>query len=289
MESLIKSKIEYVEALKNKIVSEIADNYVNSIQTAQRSTLSNKAQDDVYTVIQELGYQSSNANFEKLGRQLRIKKSRMAKVEMLQKLLEEYSMEQEVYEKECLKQKINELSLNNTLNPNFMVNSSGQYYRIYDNCLIEEPNVIIVKEDGSYVVRIKMNNSYDYLLTTYNTEDRPVAMKIINKEEKTYKTEVYVAKKLNLKKEYVKQHKLHGYSGNASGFVATIKNIVSKPLPSGCYLHDSYNFYKWNCKNEQFEIQLRQGTQPGSPMLSDYDIRETEVVRTDYDGVGMYI
>ena len=284
-----KTKIDYVNELTEKIVSFIADGYVDNNKTRPHS-LGDNGNDDVYTTIQNLGYkQNGGVSFNKLNRQLKRVNGRLAKAELLERMIEEYTYEQQIYEQECLKRKISELNLSHTANSNFLINNEGKYYRVYNNCLIEEPQVSNVNEDGTYVVKSPIGNNNDILVTTYNLENKPVTMKILNKEERVYNTELFVAKKLNLKKEYVKKYKLHGYSGNSFGISARIRNLVTKPAPSGCYLHDSYNFYKWSYKNKQFEIVSRQGTQIGSPMLADYDIKIDSVVRTDYDGVGMFL
>ena len=284
-----RTKNDYVNELTGKIVSSITEGYVDNNKIRPYSLGSN-GQDDMYTTIQNLGYkQNGGVNFNKLNRQLKRVNGKSAKAELLERLIEEYTYEQQIYEQEYLKQKISELNLSHTPNPNFLTNNEGKFYRVYNSCLVEEPQVTNVNDDGTYVVKSSIGNNDDILVTTYSAEDKPVTMKIMNKEERVYGTEIFVAKKLKLKKEYVKKYKLHGYSGNSSGISARIRNLVTKPAPSGCYLHDSYNFYKWSFKNKQFEIVSRQGSQVGSPMLADYDIKIDSVVRTDYDGVGMFI
>ena len=289
MEKTINRKIDNAHALNEKIVSSIADEYVSNIHSRYR-TVSSTGTDDVYSSVQNLGYKlNSERTFTELNHRLKRKSRQSAKAELLQKLLDEYSLEQQVYEQEYLRKQIEEYRLAPTPNKNFMVNPEGKYFRINDGCFIEESGVIKVNDDASYIVQAQLSRGTDIIVTTYNNEDRPVAIKIVNQKMRAYETEIYVAKKLNMKKEYVNKYKLHGYSGNASGFWAMIKNLLTKPIPSGCYLHENFNFYKWSLKNSQFEIQLRQGVQVGSPMLADYDINESSVIRTDYDGVGIYL
>ena len=289
MEKSINNKADYASALNEKILSSIVDSYVDNLQNKSRAELGN-SKDDVYSSVKNLGYKSDDAStFSTLNLRLKGKSLKTKKAELLQKLLDEYSLEQQIYEKEYIKQQIVDYQLSPTSNSDFMVNNEGKYYKLIDGCFVLQENVLQVNEDGSYIVQTPMKSSNDIIVTTYNKAVKPIAIKIVNKNQRPYQTEVYVAKKLNLKKEYVNKYKLHGYSGNASGFIATIRNLLTKPIPSGCYLHESYNFYKWSLKNLQFEIQLRQGIQPGSPMLSDYDIKEDKVIRTDYDGVGIYI
>ena len=288
MEKSINTKIDSADALQNKIVSSIVDDYVDNLQTRYRA-VAGESTDDVYSSVKDLGYKINDGkSFNELNHRLKRKTSKMAKARMLERMLEEYSLEQELYEKEYLKQQIEDYKLSRTANPNLMVNPEGKYFRVLD-VITEEEGIKEVCADGSYIVHTQLQRTSDILVTTYNKDDKAIAIKLMKPNSDCYKTESYVARKLNLKREYVNQYKLHGYSGNASGMIATLKNMITQPLPSGCYLYENYSFYKWSIKNSQFELQLRQGTQQGSPMLADYDIKEDRVVRTDYDGAGMFI
>ena len=92
-----------------------------------------------------------------------------------------------------------------------------------------------------------------------------------------------------MKEEYVNKYKLRGYSGNSFGIFEIVGNMISKPVPTGCYFSKNFKFYKWNKIDCQFELQNRDGQNVGSPLLADYDINENIVVRTDYDGVGVIL
>ena len=159
-----RTKIEYVNELTGKIVSSISNEYVDNIKTRPHS-LGYNGQDDMYTTIQNLGYkQNGGVSFSRLNRQLKKGNGRLAKAELLEKLIEEYTYEQQIYEQECLKQKIEALNLSHTANQNFMVNNEGKYYRIYNNCLVEEPKVSHVNEDGTYVVKSSIGHNDDILV-----------------------------------------------------------------------------------------------------------------------------
>jgi hypothetical protein len=110
---------------------------------------------------------------------------------------------------------------------------------------------------------------------------------LIDNNNIAYKSKEFVAKKLSFKKEFVKKFKLHGYNGNGSGFFAEIGNMFIAPSPSGCFIDKNYNIFKWDSFNNAFTKVIRTGTQPGAPMVSDYEFKGDTVVRTDYDGYGL--
>ena len=271
--------------IKESVINDIADR----MQFRSRK-MANGISDDLYLSLQDLGYNVSNSqSMKSWNRELNKRSTKSMQEKIFQNMLKDYVVQHQMIVREQIKNQIRELNLSPTPNSNYMINKDGQYFRFCQDEFISAPQVITINSDGTYIAKKILKESKDCLIITYDMDDRPIRIKIVNGDNKVYKVEAYVAKKLKLKKEYVKPYKLHGYSGNSSGYVAALKNWISKPKPSGWYLHDSYNFFKWNFKDYQFESKIRQGRSPGAPMMSDYDIREDIVVRTDYDGAGILL
>lgn len=280
---------EQPKTLGANIIDSIKNDVIDNIHTRCRNVSSELA-DDLYSSAEDLGYKLNNVNgLRTWSRQLKNRSRKVIAAEMLQSIIDEYTEKQELLINDYINKQINELKLLPTANENIKQTIDGKFYKLNEIKYEEDDSVMNVNEDGSYDVKSSFSFGADLLITTYNTEDKPVSMKVVNKDLETYKVEKYVAKRLQLKKEVVKQFKLHGYSGNSSGITATIANMITKPIPSGCYFHKNYNFYKWNMVKGQFDIQLRQGYQLGSPLMSDYDIKDEVVIRTDYDGKGICI
>ncbi len=285
----LNNKLNIVNAINSNIVKSITDTYIDNVNA--RTAKVSCSTSDIYTETKNLGYSfGSREGIEAWSKNLkrRVKPS-VTTTEILQQIVDEINLQQEKELKNNIKEEIKSLNLSTTANPAFMVNDAGVYYRFDDNRFVPEPSLIDVDENGNYTVKTSMNTGDDKLYATYDINHKPVTFKVINSDNKPYSSARYVAKKLNMKQEFVKQYKLHGYSGNASGLTATIKNLLTDPKPSGYYFDQSYSFFKWNASDEQFEVHTRIGNMPGSPMLSDYEFKEDSVVRTDYDGAGIYL
>lgn len=277
-------------SLNNDIVKGIANDFLAKVHN-RAEIISNDADNNIYSSVKDLGYRTdSSNNIRSLNNTLNKKNINSYLVaDVLQKIVDEYSAKQEESLKEHIYEQINSMNLIPTKNHMFMRSEDNKYYILKDLQYVEEPSVLDVDEYGNYTIKSELKNCTDYLVSTYNIENKPISFKILNSKSETYKSERYVAKKLNMKKEFVNKYKLHGYSGNSKGFFATIANFVSSPVPSGCYFDKSYTFFKWNIKSGQFDINVREGLQCGSPLLADYEIKDDMVVRTDYDGVGILI
>ena len=206
---------------------------------------------------------------------------------LIQDLANEASLKQEELIQGYKQKQILNLQLTQTANPKFLLSKNGKYYSLKEYDYIEEPSITNVDEAGNYVKETNIKGSRDILVITYDIANKPVAIKVVNAEHLVYKSERYVAQKLNMRKEFVHPYKLHGYSGNSTGIIAKIKNMLSKSVPTGCYLSNGYNFYRWSIKNSQFELNVRDGRKIGSPLMADYEINDNIVVRTDYDGAGI--
>ena len=231
-------------------------------------------------VTSTIGQRELNKNFKKVNLSSEVNN-------LLQNVAEEVTLKQEALINKYKQQQVRSLRLVQTANPNFMRAANGMYYRLNEYEYVEEASVLSVDEAGNYVIESKLNRANDILITTYDMTNKPVAFKIADSSKVIYKSERNVARKLNMKKEYVYPNKLHGYSGNSSGLAAIIKNMLSAPIPSGCYFYRNYTFFKWNAEKCQFEINVREGKSLGSPLMSDYEIEEDMVLRTDYDGAGV--
>lgn len=274
--------------IENNIVSSLIDSVVNDLQKIDRYVV-NQKNDDIYSTMQSMGYDVARAKEIRAWNKNYRKKAIATKalINVLQKMINEYTEEQKSTIQNYIEQKIKEMGLIQTANPEFLVSKDGKYYSIDQEKFKERNEILNVDSEGHYTVQEKLGINGDRLVTTYNMEGRPIILKILNKANEVYPGELDVVKKLNLKREYVNRYKLHGYSGNSSGFCAAICNKILAPMPTGYYFDQSYNFFKWNKVRKQFEVQLRQGAQPGAPMLADYDFKANKVVRTDYDGAGL--
>ena len=281
----------------NSIDSKIRDNVSQSIMAdiadnnRSRDLKLSVSQSDIYSATQNLGYQfTSRENIEAWGKKLQKRvKPTIETTEILRQIVDEINAEQEKLYKQNLKQQMKALDLSQTQNPTFFIDKNNNYYRYDNQRFVLEPSVVNIDRDGNYTVKTFVEkNSKDYLLATYDINHNPISFKITDCNNMAYTSLKYVAKKLDMKPEVVKPHKLHGYSGNCSGVTAVIKNFIDKPIPSGCYFDKSYNFFTWNKLNGSFDIQKRNGKIPGAPLISDYEFKEDIVIRTDYDGSGLY-
>lgn len=208
---------------------------------------------------------------------------------LIKGIVDEVSAKQEALINKYRQNQITNLKLVPTANPMFMKSADGAYYRLNQYEYVKETSVISVDEAGHYEQIKAIENSKSNLILTYDSDNKVIALRVVNSLNEVCKSEKLAAKKLNMKRELVYPNKLHGYSGNSSGIIAKIKNLLSAPIPSGCYFDKSYSFFKWNAKNSQFELNVREGKQLGSPMMSDYEIKTDVVLRTDYDGAGMVL
>lgn len=217
-------------------------------------------------------------------------KRKLSTITILENIIKELANQEEMSKIDSLNDVINQLGLTKTANSNYMVNANGNYFRIMNYEITPVDNVIDIDKDGNYTIVEKLKNSNDMTITKYDINNKVLSIKITNSQGNVYMSEKLAAKKLNLKREYVNKYKIHGFCGHFSSFSeirATIGNFISAPSPSGCYADSKYCFFKWNSQNAQFEINFRQGSQVGSPLIADYQIVENRIIRTDYDGAGM--
>ena len=181
------------------------------------------------------------------------------------------------------------LGLKPTGNARFWIDDEGYYYQLENNIYEKVPEIIDVIDDGSYILKtpIKYKSSY-FQVTYYNKKDVPIDIRVVDINNKTVKSLHLVAKLLGLRKEYVKKFKYSGYNGHSFDVCARLFNLFVKPLESGCYMDEKYNFYTWDALSFCLRIDIRKDLKPGSAMLSQYEfIDEKTVVRTDYNGKGL--
>ena len=274
--------------MQNGIIQSITSDFVSNIHS--RSVLvSTDNTGDIYTETKNLGYSiGTRENIEAWSKKLnkRIKPSKTT-TDILQQIVNEINAQEEEELKKNIKNQIANLNLKPTAHPAFMIDCNGKYYRFEENRYVLEQSVLYVDNEGNYTVQTSLDNVTDRLITTYSKEHKPILFKVVNSNNEVCTSVRYVAKKLKMKQELVKRYKLHGYCGNSKSVSAVIRNIFSDPRPTGYYFDKSYNFYKWNTTNCQFEIHERKGKTPGSPMIADYEFKDDVVVRTDYDGAGI--
>ena len=217
-------------------------------------------------------------------------KRKLSTITILENIIKELANQEEVSKINSLNDVINQLGLTKTANSNYMVNANGNYFRIMNYEITPVDNVIDIDKDGNYTIVEKLKNSNDMTITKYDINNKVLSIKITNSQGNVYMSEKLAAKKLNLKKEYVNKYKIHGFCGSSCSFselTAAIGNFISASSPSGCYADSGYRFFKWNSQDAQFEINSRQGSQIGAPLIADYKIIEDRIIRTDYDGAGM--
>lgn len=280
---------EITNKLDEKVVATVVESVIENIHHRERVVVNNH-DGDIFTEVKNLGYNVERSSQIRAWNKNYKKKATASKalINVLQKMVTDYAEQQEVLVQEYIEFRIKELQLTQTANPDFYMTESGTYFMLKDDDFIERQDIINVDTDGFYTVSENFKNTTDKRITTYNKEGRPVVLKVVSDKNEPY-TKEQVIQKLGLKEEFVNRYKLHGYSGKSSGITAIIGNMLFAPLPTGYYFDKSYNFYKWSMARRQFEIQIRQGYQPGAPMISDYDFQANKVIRTDYDGAGYKI
>ena len=195
----------------------------------------------------------------------------------------------EAWHLSLLERQKDELGLKLTSNERFLIDDEGVYYQLENQIYEKVPEVIVVNNDGSYVLKTPIRNKSAYFqITNYNIKDVPTSLSVVDIHDKPIKSLGLIVKLLSLRKEYVKKFKCSGTSGNSCDLIANFLNFFVKPLESGCYMDEKYNFYTWDGLSHCLKIDLRAGLKPGSALLSQYEfIDEKTVVRTDFDGKGL--
>ena len=199
--------------------------YVNNLQD---KIINEAAQDNICSYMQELNYSTNNIeNIKCLSNGYQIK-CKMNRQEILEQLINEISIKQEMMVQEHLDNQVNQLQLTKTNHPNYMISNSGQYYHLVNSKYEPDDSIIDIDDNGNYTVKTVIADFSGFILTTYDIDNDIVKIKVLNNNGEAYRVEKFVAKKLNMKQEYVNKYKLRGYSGNSSGILGVIGNIISK-------------------------------------------------------------
>ena len=266
--------------IRRSVSTDVVNTIVNDLQRKMKTDLSNY-NDDIYSEMQSLGYVSKA--------EVQNKSATGILNTILNKAIDDYQETIERTVKNALQLQIKQLNLSQTHNPKIMVDVKNQYYRIVDGKYVLSPEIINVNNEGSYCVRVDVKNSQNAIIKWCDLSDKTICIKLINRKTSVvYKNVDYISKVLNFKKELVRKYKLHGYSGNSAGFLAKIGNLVTKPVEIGTYADSKYNFYKWNPRSAQFERVVRKNKSANFALLYDYEIKDDVIIRTDYDGSGLW-
>ena len=265
----------------NNISSKFIENIISELHNDTVKINNFDKSGDIYAELNNMGY-----NLNKRYIPNNTYNTSFALKAILKEIINDYNKKQEIYINNYINEQIETLKLTSTSNPDIMINSKNEYYCLDKNYkFVLAKNIINVFEDGTYDKKEYIFGPHnDYIIAKYNKENKQINIKLVNKRNIPYNNQKYVANKLKFKQELVNKFKLRGYSGCKNNFILSLINKFFKPLPSGYYIDEKLCIYKWNTRNSEFKIEYRNGLMPGAPEISDYDIRDKCVIRTDYDG-----
>lgn len=277
----------FKQDLNYTITSQIVNDIVDEVQ---KSCSFNKPLDDsnLYDFLQQLE-SFSNINNQATNRHfLKNDGYSIALKIFLQKFIADNQKNIENLQVQILQKQKEDLGLKTTGNQNYMVDSEGYYYKLDNYIYKRVPELINVMNNGCYTLKEPVKNKNAYLLTTYNIDNSPIVLRLVDSSNRPITALKTLVDLLGLKKEYVKRFKRQGFSGKSFDLCANMFNSIVKPVETGCYMDKKYNFYIWDAFNYCFKIDNRNGFKPGSAILSEYEFKDAKsVLRTDYDGAGL--
>ena len=285
-------KNNFKENLNRKIINDVRQDTILGLQQQLRKEAKFDV-GDIYDAFKTL---------EQTKGQLRPKPTRQAQITpdsidyglalniFLQKFLLENQKEVENIRTYNIETQRNELGIQETKNPKFFIDINNYYYSFDYDKFIREEHIINVALDGCYTTKESIYGTNYYAIKVFTIEDSIKNIKVVNEHNRQITDFKEVVKVLKLKKEIVKKVKRIGYCGNSFDTCADLLNLFYKPIETGYYSDNKYNFYYWDPRNSQFVQQVRKGLTPGAPNISDYELFDSKtIIRTDYNGAGLEI
>ena len=205
----------------------------------------------------------------------------------LQKFLMENKNEIEQMRQCYIETQRNELGIRQTANPNYYISKDNCYYTFDYDKFIKQEHIIDVADDGCYTTKSSIANSEYSVIRVFQPNDSIKYLQMVDKNNRKVSNFKEIIRYLKLKKEVAKRIKRIGYCGKSFDTCADVLNLFYKPIETGYYSDENYNFYRWDYKNSQFVRNIREGSTPGAPNISDYEFMDSKtIVRTDYNGAG---
>lgn len=272
------------ENLEQKIINDISHNTMSELQS-QLNRDATLRDANIYDMIDSL---KSSSSYKSSGSQRNQFDYGLALNLFMQKFVIENKNEIDNLRAAFIeKQRIN-LDIKETANPNLYLANDRYYYTFEQDKFIKQTHIIDVTEFGDYTTKEKTSCGEYYILKVYTKNNSIKEISVLNENNIKVNRLSTIVKILNLKKEIVKKIKRIGYCGKSFDTIADILNMFYKPVETGYYSDNKYNFYKWDYKNNRLLRQIREGTTPGAPNISDYEhIDAKTIVRTDYNGAGL--
>lgn len=275
----------YKDRLQQHIDENLAYEILGQLQNELEANHTNENEYDLYnTVKANTEFQTVSLNKTKTEDNSDTKYSLALKL-FLEKFIQNNQQDFDRLQEEYTALQIVKEDFKATANEKIFQDKEGNYFKLINKKYERQENIFSVLEDGSYVTLNTVKTCYT-LYTTYDKQDCPIALKVLRKDAPVYMNESVNV--LNLKKEVVQKAKRIGYSGHSFDLIANIINTFVAPVESGYYMDNKYRFYKWNFKKACFEYHDRNGISIGSPNLADYEPKGKIVIRTDYNGSGLY-
>ena len=282
-------KNNFKENLHQKIIDDISYSAVSELQN-QLSVEAAQSSANIYDAVKSLEKEhlkfspsrkaaSGNRNQFDYGLALNV---------FMQKFILENKNEIDNMRIQYIEKQRLELEIIETGNPKYFLANDNSYYTFEYDKFIKQPQVLNISYDGEITTKEKIAGTDYYSIKQYTKEESLINITVVDENNNKITRLLDVVKILDLKKEVVKKVKRIGYCGKSIDTWADLMNAFYKPVATGYYSDNKYNFYKWDHKNCRLVRQIREGITPGAPNISDYEYMDSKViVRTDYTGAGL--